>query len=153
MDIICILLELAEQGAMYKKCKVTTTALSKKLNTTQQTMSNILKRLEEEGFIIREASLRGINAVITNKGKKFLKDHKKRLDNIFEKTDKLIGKVITGIGEGRFYIQQKEYVKQFKESLDIEPFPGTLNLVVDNIDKNKFLGNKNPIMLINNTWR
>ena len=71
MDVICILLELAEQGALHKKQKVTTTALSKKLKTTQQTMSNILKRLEDEGFIMREASLKGINTIITNKGKKF----------------------------------------------------------------------------------
>ncbi|NIA09911.1 MAG: DUF120 domain-containing protein [Nitrospiraceae bacterium] len=40
------------------------------------------------------------------------------------------GKVITGRGEGRFYIGKKEYSEQFQKAFGFIPFPGTLNLLV-----------------------
>ena len=41
---------------------------------------------------------------------------------------KLKGKLITGLGEGQYYISRDGYRKQFNLKLGFDPFPGTLNL-------------------------
>jgi riboflavin kinase len=58
---------------------------------------------------------------------------------IFEFTDRIIfkGKVLSGIGEGRYYTEQSGYVEQFKEKLGFVPFPGTLNIEIELIERNK----------------
>jgi riboflavin kinase len=38
------------------------------------------------------------------------------------------GRVVTGIGEGRYYISQMGYRRQFSLKLGFEPYPGTLNV-------------------------
>ena len=41
---------------------------------------------------------------------------------------KLRGKIITGLGQGQYYISRDGYRKQFKLMLGFDPSPGTLNL-------------------------
>lgn len=41
------------------------------------------------------------------------------------------GKVFTGIGEGINYICQEGYSKQFEDKLGFRPYPGTLNLELE----------------------
>ena len=44
------------------------------------------------------------------------------------------------MGEGSYYMSLKGYKKQFKEKLGYEPFPGTLNLKLEDkiyMDKKK----------------
>ncbi len=41
------------------------------------------------------------------------------------------GEVTGGMGEGRHYISLSGYMKQFKDRLGYEPFPGTLNVRLD----------------------
>ncbi len=41
---------------------------------------------------------------------------------------KIEGTVVPGLGEGKYYLLQKKYNKQFKKKLGYEPFPGTLNI-------------------------
>ena len=57
--------------------------------------------------------------------------------------------VISGMGEGRYYTEQTGYVEQFKEKLGYAPYPGTLNVEIEFIEKNKlrFLKN-NPAIEI-----
>ena len=38
------------------------------------------------------------------------------------------GRVVTGLGEGRYYLSREGYRKQFKQKLGFDPYPGTLNL-------------------------
>jgi riboflavin kinase len=38
------------------------------------------------------------------------------------------GKVFSGMGKGRYYVGHPEYQKRFEESLGYRPFPGTLNV-------------------------
>jgi len=44
------------------------------------------------------------------------------------------GTVISGRGEGRFYLTTKGYVTQVKHKLGFSPYPGTLNIQVANED-------------------
>ena len=49
-----------------------------------------------------------------------------------EKTSPMFqGRIVTGMGEGSYYMSLKGYTKQFKDKLGYEPFPGTLNVRLD----------------------
>ncbi len=41
------------------------------------------------------------------------------------------GRVFSGIGRGRYYVGHPEYQKRFKQALGYRPFPGTLNVKLD----------------------
>ena len=43
---------------------------------------------------------------------------------------KLRGKIAVGLGEGRYYISREGYRNQLIQKLGIDPFPGTLNLII-----------------------
>lgn len=58
----------------------------------------------------------------------------------------LVGKIISGMGKGTFFMSQDFYVEQFQDKVHFKPFEGTLNVKIDskaiksmmNISKNKF---------------
>ncbi len=41
------------------------------------------------------------------------------------------GRVFSGMGKGRYYVGHPEYQKRFKECLGYAPYPGTLNLKLE----------------------
>ena len=41
------------------------------------------------------------------------------------------GKVFSGIGKGRYYVGHEEYQKRFRERLGYSPYPGTLNVKIE----------------------
>ena len=43
---------------------------------------------------------------------------------------KVKGKVISGVGKGKFYVLKKPYFSLFKSLLNAKPYPGTLNVVI-----------------------
>jgi riboflavin kinase len=49
----------------------------------------------------------------------------------------LRGKIVTGMGEGGYYITQKPYMDQFQGKLDFRPYEGTLNVKVSKEDLGK----------------
>lgn len=56
------------------------------------------------------------------------------LDAIFRaraRVLKLVGRVTSGIGEGSYYVCQEGYRRQFKRVLGFDPYPGTLDLKLD----------------------
>ncbi|MGC9553885.1 MAG: DUF120 domain-containing protein [Thermoplasmatota archaeon] len=48
------------------------------------------------------------------------------------------GRVVSGCGEGRYFVGRKEYVMQIEEALGFIPFPGTLNLQVESAHLTSF---------------
>ena len=50
---------------------------------------------------------------------------------------KISGKLFSGMGAGEEYLSKEPYQKRFKEILGFKPFPGTLNLRVDESDVEK----------------
>ncbi|MGB7970192.1 MAG: DUF120 domain-containing protein [Methanobacterium sp.] len=58
----------------------------------------------------------------------------------------IIGKIISGMGKGTYFMSQDIYIKQFQEKLHFKPYVGTLNIKLDknlknplvNISKEKF---------------
>src|SRR5271157_4064760 len=50
----------------------------------------------------------------------------RRIINVY--MNELKGKIVTGLGEGQYYISREGYRKQFNLKLGFDPSPGTLNL-------------------------
>ncbi len=131
--------ELALLGAIKKRIEISSLELSKQLETSQQTASRYLVELDKKGMITRELGIKKQLILITSIGEKALQEEHLQYQQIFELTDKVIfkGKVTSGLGEGRYYTEQNRYVEQFKEKLGFIPYPGTLNVEIEYVEKNK----------------
>ncbi len=98
-----------------KASSPSTQAIAKELKTSQQTASRWVLQLLTQGLVEKTQS--GYRA--TDSGKRYL-------SGLFG--GKFFhGKVFTGLGEGRYYLSRKGYLKEFAK-IGINPFPGTLNL-------------------------
>lgn len=136
--LIQTLKELALLGAINNKIEISSQELAKQLETSQQTASRYLLELDKEGMITRELGIKKQLIQITN-GTKLLEQEHSYYQQIFEFTDRIQfeGKVVSGLGEGRYYTEQTGYVKQFKEKLNFVPCPGTLNIEIEYVERNK----------------
>jgi len=45
---------------------------------------------------------------------------------------KVTGRVFSGMGKGRYYVGHPEYQRLFREHLGFAPYPGTLNVKLEN---------------------
>jgi len=125
-----VLIELAKHG-LFDEIKISTSQLSKKIGLSQQSASRLLKEMEKQGFLQRKVFIDGQLIAITGKGKETLKQKHEELSSIFSaKKIKFSGKLMTGLGQGGYYVGLKGYKKQFKGKLNFIPYAGTLNLKV-----------------------
>lgn len=131
--------ELAKLGAIKNKIEVSSNELAEKIKTSQQTASRYLLELDKKGYITRELGIKKQIIEITSNGEEFLKEEYIDYQHIFELTTKIFfkGKVVSGMGEGRYYTEQIGYIEQFKKKLGFIPYPGTLNVEIEYIEKNK----------------
>ena len=136
MDNFFVLLALARKGALSKKINSSTTQLSKELFVSQQSISRKLRELKEENLVEFSSSPSGITISISDNGKKELSKTFGDLQKIFFGTTKkeFLGTVQTGLGEGKYYLSFPQYQKQILEKIGFTPFPGTLNLKVNEHD-------------------
>jgi riboflavin kinase len=129
---IFTLLKLAEMGAHRRTAKISTEYLAGKLGTSQQTASRYLIELDNMGWIKRTITPDGCLIHVTDLGIKELKKLYSNLRFLMEAayppSITLEGTVLTGLGEGAYYISLEQYRKQFIEKLGFDPYPGTLNL-------------------------
>lgn len=131
--------ELALLGAIKNKIEISSLELAKQLDSSQQTASRYLLELDKEEMIIREMGIKKQLIQITDIGTNALQEIHSQYQQIFELTDRVYfkGVVVSGLGEGRYYTEQEGYVTQFKEKLGIVPYPGTLNVEIEYVEKNK----------------
>ena len=90
-----------------------------------------MKELELGGFIERIQSGRKQSIKITNKGFIELSTLHNLLSKLISKSPNslsIVGTIISGMGEGAYYMSMKGYTKQFKSKLGYVPYPGTLNV-------------------------
>ena len=128
---IFILTWLLSQGARHSFVNITTSALGKNIKKSQQAASNYLLELENDGYIERLMKGRKISIRITKQGyTDLLKLHSTLGSNlgISPSYVELIGKIVSGLGEGAYYMSLNGYTKQFKVKIGYVPFPGTLNI-------------------------
>ena len=93
-----------------------------------------MKELELGGFIERILSGRKQSIKITNKGFTELSTLHSLLSKVISKSPNslsITGTITSGMGEGAYYMSMKGYTKQFKSKLGYIPFPGTLNVQLE----------------------
>jgi riboflavin kinase len=125
---------LLSKGAKHNYVTITTDSLGKNIKKSQQSASKHLLELEQNQFIERIISGRNISVKITNKGfsemVKLSTILQKSL-NSFPSHVEIKGTLVSGMGEGAYYMGLKGYTKQFKSKIGYVPFPGTLNVKID----------------------
>ena len=139
---ILTLAELLSKGAKYNFVKITTSSLGKNIKKSQQSASKHILELENGGFIDRVMTGRQLSVKITQKGySELVKLHSvlgSSLDS-FPSYLKLSGSVISGLGEGAYYMSLNGYTKQFKVKIGYVPFPGTLNIKLNQLQATQII--------------
>jgi riboflavin kinase len=109
------------------------------LEMSQQSASKRILELLDEKLITRDLGARKQRIKLTPRGVDELKQEYSEYRRVFEVNDQITlhGTVVDGLGEGRYYICQEEYMNQFETKLGFRPFEGTLNVTVDKEDLNK----------------
>jgi riboflavin kinase len=125
---------LLSKGAKYNYVNITTSSLGKSIKKSQQAASKHLLELEQNQFIERIINGRNISVKITPKGfsemVKLSAILQKSLDSSPSHVE-LNGTLVSGMGEGAYYMALKGYTKQFGTKIGYIPFPGTLNVRLD----------------------
>jgi len=122
--------KLIEEG----RTPISTRELSKEIGMSHQSAARYLKELEKEKLIETIVSPKGRIVKLSNKGLDQIKLHAASLLSMVNKvyiTHVFTGKVFTGLGEGAYYISRKPYLEQFQSKLGFQPYPGTLNLRIE----------------------
>ncbi|MEF8829443.1 MAG: DUF120 domain-containing protein [Halolamina sp.] len=129
-DGLAALKAIGLEGGLAGDVKISCAGLAETLGASSQTASRRLQRLEEADLIEREVVNDGQWVVMTDPGEARLRaeyaDYRRLFDESAELT--LTGAVTGGMGEGRHYISLPGYKRQFKQRLGYEPYPGTLNI-------------------------
>jgi riboflavin kinase len=119
-------------GAHHNYVEITTAQLSKDINRSQQSASKHLLELENSGYITRIRKGNNVAIKVTDKGFSQVNIFYERMKTAIEsRTRKIItleGRVMSGMGEGAYYMSLEGYRKQFRKKLGYDPFPGTLNI-------------------------
>jgi riboflavin kinase, archaea type len=136
MDIklqqILTMVHLLLLGAYRNYIELTTAQLGKNISISQQSASKHLVDLENAGYINRVRKGRSIRIKITDSGYSQVNSFYEKLKSAIEsKADEVItleGHIVSGMGEGAYYMSLEGYRKQFRQKLGYSPFPGTLNI-------------------------
>ena len=129
-DLQC-LKAIALKGGCKGPVFVSTQTIGDMLAISQQTASRRLKGLESQGFITRSIAADGQHVTVTSPGEEELRKEYQEYSRIFSEHNKgyvLSGTVVSGIGEGKYYMSLAPYKEQFNRHLGFEPYPGTLNI-------------------------
>jgi len=114
--------------------KISSAVFAGEMKTSMQTAARRLKDLEDKGFIERKIVGDGQYIKISEGGLNILRNEYYEYKKIFEDLRAPIvfrGEVFTGLGEGKYYISLDGYRRQLIDKLGFDPFPGTLNLKID----------------------
>ena len=131
--------ELALLGAVHNKIELSSHELAEQLHTSQQTGSRYLLELDMQQMITRELGVKKQLIQITSKGAEALENEYLCYKQIFDLTNKVVfkGKLVSGMGEAKYYTGHKGYANQFEKRLGFVAYPGTLNVEIEYIERNK----------------
>ncbi|ADT83544.1 DUF120 domain-containing protein [Thermococcus barophilus] len=127
MKKLKLILQIAKNGAIGEKVKITLRELSRELEVSPQTVLRWLDELEKEGYITRTVEGKKTCIELTDKALMYLEELYEQLSNVLYQ-GVIIGEVISGLGEGAYYVRQ--YAPLIREYLGFEPYPGTLNIKI-----------------------
>jgi riboflavin kinase len=126
-----MLLLLLQHGAHLRPVRITSSELGSQLGMSQQNASRRLLELERSGYVERKEG----GLMLTKKGHAELVGLYSTLKVAFEGSKiEFVGTVVSGLGEGKYYLSMAGYSEQIKEKLGFVPYSGTLNLRLDEAD-------------------
>jgi riboflavin kinase len=130
LGAINLLKMLALKGAASHPVAISSGEVGKALGVSQQTADNYMVDLARRGLVKRALGSRKQHLTLTPAGLETLKSDYLELKEIFEtgKPIRFKGTIVSGVGEGRYYLSKKGYVDQFRSKLGYLPYPGTLNV-------------------------
>ena len=129
-DLQC-LKAIALMGGCRGPVWISSQSFGDSLSMSPQTASRRLKSLEGQRLIDRSLRPDGQYVTVTSEGEGALREEYAGYCQIFGGQGgpySLTGSVISGLGEGRYYMSLPTYREQFRKILGKDPFPGTLNL-------------------------
>ncbi len=142
-----ILLLLLKKNAHIQPLHITTTELGKMLGMSQQNVSRRIMQLENDKLISKTKN----GLTITKNGSDEIYSIYAELKKLFEKNILTIsGTIISGLGEGRYYMSFLEYKKQIKEKIGFIPYKGTLNIKLLSSEiakKTYYIKNFEPVII------
>ena len=145
---ILTLAELLSKGARHNFVQITTSSLGKSIQKSQQAASKHILELENGGFIDRVMTGRQLSVKITQKGYSELVKLHLILGSSLGSSDsylELNGVIISGLGEGAYYMSLNGYTKQFKTKIGYIPFPGTLNVKLNQLQATQIIQQLNDL--------
>ncbi|MEZ0394124.1 MAG: DUF120 domain-containing protein [Desulfurococcaceae archaeon] len=101
--------------------------IATRAGVSQQSISRLLLELEREGYLARRG--RG-ELSLTEKGRRALSSLLAELGRVLSSRGRLVlrGEVISGLGEGRYYMGIGHYLDLMERMLGFRPYQGTLNV-------------------------
>jgi riboflavin kinase len=134
--LIIALRKIALMGGMHDYISISSRELGDTLGMSQQSASKRILELLGEGWIQRDLGARRQRIRLTDKGIGALRHEYSEYQRIFETRDHVLlhGEVVTGMGEGQYYVNQEGYQEQFLSMLGFKPYEGTLNVRVQSSD-------------------
>jgi len=127
---ITALKHIAMLGGVKEHVSFSSATFGSMLGISQQSASKRLLDLTRDGLISRNIVARREQVKLTTKGVEVLRREFADYKIIFEAAKELTltGVLMSGLGEGAFYMRQRGYKEQFARKLGYEPYEGTLNL-------------------------
>ena len=125
---------LLSKGAQYNYVTAPTSIIGKNIYKSQQAASKHLLELEQKKFIERIINGRNISIKITPRGFSEMVKLSSVLQKSLDSSPSVVelkGTLVTGMGEGAYYMGLDGYTKQFKSKIGYVPFLGTLNVRLD----------------------
>jgi len=137
--LVLALRKIALMGGMHDYISISSRELGETLGMSQQSASKRILELLAHGWIVRDLGARRQRIKLTDKGIEALRREYTEYQRIFETRDHILvhGEVVTGMGEGQYYVNQEGYQEQFLSLLGFKPYEGTLNVRVQPSDVHK----------------
>ena len=134
-----LLKQLARIGGLHDHVLISSSELAERVGVSQQTASRKILELLEAGLIVRRMGTRKQQIRVSPSGVEVLRREYADYKQLFSNGERIVirGRVVTGLGEGRYYISREGYRKAFGRLLGFDPYPGTLNVEVDPLDREK----------------
>lgn len=134
-----LLKQLAKIGGLHDYVLISSSELAERIGVSQQTSSRKILELLDAGLIVRRMGTRKQHIRVSPTGLEVLRREAADYRALFSAGERLTlhGKVMTGLGEGRYYLSRDGYRKAFNRLLNFDPFPGTLNVEVEPIEREK----------------
>jgi riboflavin kinase len=137
---LATLKELALAGGLEGEITVSCSSLGTRLDVSTQTASRRIRSLEDSDLLRRTVVGEGQRVRLTGEARRVLASEHRDYRTLFA-TDPgpaLSGVVETGMGKGRHFVSLPGYVDQFAERLGYEPYPGTLNVRLDEVSARRY---------------